>query len=107
MEMALNDPNTTPSTTSSPLHCLIGGLVAGAMAYGMYNLMTSIATKFATTPIHTDNDIVYRITIAVRTLVVGATALGMGVFGLVTVGLLALMVQLLIQSTKKERPSNN
>jgi Protein of unknown function (DUF3082) len=94
----------SPSTTS-PLHCLIGSFVAGGLAYGIFNLMNAIAVSFASKPITTNNEIVFRITIAVRTLVVGMAALGAGIFGLVAVGLFALMIQTLIQ--KKESSGNS
>jgi hypothetical protein len=59
--------------------------------------MIAIATTFASKPIHSDNQIVINIASAVRTLVVGVVALGMGIFSIVTIGLLALAIQLLIQ----------
>ncbi|BAZ39538.1 hypothetical protein NIES4101_54920 [Calothrix sp. NIES-4101] len=103
----MSEENITPeakpnqdTVTTSPLRCLIGSLVAGGLAYGIYNLMNAIAISFASKPITTENEIVFRITIAVRTLVVGMAALGTGIFGLVAVGLFGLMVQTLIQGTK-------
>jgi hypothetical protein len=91
----------------TPLRCLTGAMISGGMGYAVYNLMISIATTFATKPIHSNNPMVVNIGSAVRTLVVGVVALGTGIFGLVAVGLFALMVQLLIQGlTKKESSSN-
>ena len=58
-------------------------------------------------PIHSDNPMVVNISSAVRTLVVGVVALGMGIFGLVAIGLFALMVQLLIQGSKKGQSTGN
>ena len=65
----------------------------------MYFLTAAIAQTFATKPIHSDNLAVVNIASAVRTLVVGMSALGTGIFGLVAVGLVALAMQILL--TKK------
>jgi Protein of unknown function (DUF3082) len=99
----MSENQNTPSSTS-PLRCLIGSFLAGGLAYGIFNLMNAIALSFARKPITTTNEIVFRITIAVRTLVVGMAALGTGIFGLVAVGLFGLMIQTLIQ--KKQSPGN-
>ncbi|PAX51102.1 DUF3082 domain-containing protein [Brunnivagina elsteri] len=96
--------NQNPPSKTSPLHCLIGSFVAGGLAYGIFNLMNAIALSFASKAITTNNEIVFRITIAVRTLVVGMAALGAGIFALVAVGLFGLMIQTLIQ---KKQPSDN
>jgi hypothetical protein len=96
--------NQNPPSTS-PLHCLIGSFVAGGLAYGIFNLMNAIALSFASKAITTNNEIVFRITIAVRTLVVGMAALGAGIFGLVAVGLFGLMIQTLIQKKQSSEKS--
>ncbi len=67
--------------------------------------MNAIALSFAKKPITTNNEIVFRITIAVRTLVVGMAALGAGIFGLVAIGLFGLMIQTLLQ--KKQSSGNS
>ncbi len=71
----------------------------------MYLLMISIATTFASKPIHSDNPIALNIGSAVRTLVVGVVALGTGIFGIVAVGLFALAIQLLVQQFTKPKSS--
>ena len=85
---------TAPPT---PLRCITGATISGGLAFAMYSLMIAIATTFANKPIHSDNQIVINIASAVRTLVVGVVALGMGIFSIVAIGLLALAIQLLIQ----------
>lgn len=87
------DTNAPPT----PLRCITGATISGGLAFAMYSLMIAIATTFASKPIHSDNQIVINIASAVRTLVVGVVALGMGIFSIVAIGLLALAVQLLIQ----------
>lgn len=93
---------TPDSQMPSPLRCLIGAILAGVLAYGLYNMTSSIALSFATKPIASDNFTVQRISAAVRTLVVGMSALGTGIFGLATIGLLGLGLQLLIRKPKSE-----
>ena len=88
---------------SSPLRCVTGAMMSGGLAYASYSLMIAIATSFATKPIHSDNPIVVNISSAVRTLVVGVIALATAVFAIVTIGLLALGVQLLVQQLTKQK----
>ncbi|MGH1393573.1 MAG: DUF3082 domain-containing protein [Trichormus sp.] len=97
--------DTTTQVSTSPLRCVIGSMISGAMGYGLYSLMIAIATTFAAKPIHSDNQLVIKITSAVRTLVVGIVALGSGVFALVAIGLFALGIQLLLQNFTKAKNS--
>jgi hypothetical protein len=95
------DSPTPPSPNSSsptPLRCLLGSIVAAALAYALYNMTSSIAVSFATKPIDADSTlIVQRISSAVRTLVLGMSAMGTGIFGLAAFGLFALAIQLLFR----------
>lgn len=88
----LNQPPT-------PLQCFLGSIVAGGIAFLIWQLTQSIAISFASTPIVSENHIVVRISTAIRTLVVGMSSLGTGVFALACVGLFGLGIQLLL--TKK------
>ncbi|PPS44140.1 DUF3082 domain-containing protein [Chroococcidiopsis sp. TS-821] len=100
------DKTETTNTTPTPLRCLTGSLISGGLAIALYSLTSAIAQTFATKPIHSDNPAVINIASAVRTLVVGITALGTGIFGLVALGLIGLAIQILIQqATKKGSPS--
>jgi hypothetical protein len=109
----MTEPNLIPESDTqaqvqtSPLRCVTGAVISGGLGYALYSLMIAIATSFANKPIHSDNQLVIKITSAVRTLVVGLVALGSGIFILVAVGLLALAVQLLMQKLKKSPESNN
>lgn len=85
------------SQKATPIRCLIGAIVSGSLAFALYLLMRAIATVFATKPITFTNPIAINLSVAVRTLVVGLTALGTGVFGFVTLGLTLLALQLIIQ----------
>ena len=75
--------------------------MSGGIAIALYSLTAAIASSFATKPIHSNNPAVINIASAVRTLVVGMAALGTGIFGGVTVGLVALAIQLLFQQMAK------
>jgi hypothetical protein len=80
---------------------LTGSIMAGTLTFGMYSLTQAIAQSFAAHPLHTTNLTVQRLSSAVRTLVIGLTTMGTGVFGLAALGLLALAIQLLIQHLKQ------
>lgn len=89
----------------SPLRCFLGSIVAGGIATAMYFLTHSIAFFFATRPTHFSNQITYNIAVAVRTLVVGLSTLGTGVFALAALGLLGLGIQIVLQqATKRSAP---
>ncbi|MBD2452057.1 DUF3082 domain-containing protein [Nostoc sp. FACHB-152] len=104
----MSDQNITPQETpaqvqASPLRCITGATISGGLAYASYSLMIAIATNFASKPVHSSNELVIKISSAVRTLVVGIVALGSGIFAIVAVGLIALAVQLLIQQLSKPK----
>ncbi len=92
---------TTPPETTlpTPLRCLTGSLIAGVMSFGLYTMTSNIATTFATKPMGHKTTMAVNIATAVRTLVVGSTALGAAVFGIISVGLIALGIQ--VAFTKK------
>jgi hypothetical protein len=92
---------TTPSETTlpSPLSCWTGSIIAGVMSFALYTMTMNIATTFATKPMGHKTTMAINIATAVRTLVVGSTALGTAVFGIISVGLIALGVQ--VAFTKK------
>lgn len=93
-------PAHTTTQTPTPLRCLTGSLISGGLAIALYSLTSAIAQSFAAKPIHSDNPAVINIASAVRTLVVGMTALGTGIFGLVALGLVGLAIQILLQQAK-------
>ena len=86
---------STPPQSSlpSPLSCVTGALLAGIMSIGMYTMTIKIATTFATNPMVQKTTMASNIAAALRTLVVGSTALGTGIFGIVAIGLVGLAVQ--------------
>jgi Protein of unknown function (DUF3082) len=84
---------TPPKPLPSPLNCLTGSLIAGIMSIGMYNITVRIATTFAAHPMIQKTTMAVNIASALKTLVVGATALGTGIFGIISIGLVGLAIQ--------------
>jgi hypothetical protein len=82
-----------PKALPSPLSCLTGSLIAGTMSIAMYTMTVKIATTFATHPMIQKTTMALNIASALKTLVVGATALGTGIFGLISIGLVGLAIQ--------------
>jgi site-specific recombinase len=92
---------TTPSQPlPSPLRCLTGSLIAGTMSIAMYAMTSKIATTFATKPMIQKTTMANNIAAAVRTLVVGSTALGAAVFGIIAIGLIGLAIQVALTKPK-------
>ena len=91
--------NPPPPT---PLRCILGSGVAGGLAFLIWQLTQSIALSFARTPIVSDNRIVVRMSTAIRTLVVGMSAMGTGIFALACVGLFALALQTLLTKSSED-----
>ena len=90
----------TGKTLPGTLRCWMGSLMSGGLAIALYFLTASIAESFASKPIQSTNITVVNITVAVRTLVLGVSSLATGIFGLITVGLFALGIQVAIQRLK-------
>ncbi|NJN85231.1 MAG: DUF3082 domain-containing protein [Leptolyngbyaceae cyanobacterium SL_7_1] len=105
------NPTPTPNSAASntivgsakdanqptPLRCLTGAIISGALGTALYFLTVSIHSTFANKPLPTTNELAVKISIAVRTLVVGMSALGTTIFWMATLGLIALAIQLLIK----------
>jgi hypothetical protein len=93
---------TTPPQNAlpSPLNCLIGALLAGMISIAMYTMTSNIATTFATRPMIQKTTMAINIATAVRTLVVGSTALGAGVSGIISIGLVGLAIQVAFSKKK-------
>jgi hypothetical protein len=101
-------PDAKPQTDSgyvppTPLRCLTGASIAGAIAFAMYRLTLAIANTFAAKPLSLTNPLAARIGALVRSIVVGISTMGTMVFGVVTLGLTALAIQLIIQRFTKSQ----
>jgi hypothetical protein len=90
----------------TPLRCVIGALLSGGFGFGMYLMTHAIALSFAAHKVDSSNLTVQRISVAVRTLVIGLTTMGTGIFGLAALGLLGLAMQLTIQQLRHKPNSD-
>jgi Protein of unknown function (DUF3082) len=99
----MSDPTPLPKTVvpPSPLRCFGGSIVAGGMSFVFYNMTSAIALSFASKPVQYHTVATANIAVAVRTLVVGMSALGAGVFGLAALGLFGLGIQTWLGRSKK------
>jgi hypothetical protein len=91
----------------TPLRCLMGSGIAGGLAIALYSITASIAHTFASKPVTSSNQLVIRISAAVRTLVVGMASLGTFIFAFVALGLMLLAIQVTIQSWREKTISNS
>jgi hypothetical protein len=102
-----NQDNNLPSQpvkdNVTPLNCLMASLVSSGLAVAIYSLMSAIVQTYADKPAVADNEFVLRITVAVRTLVIGIAALGTGVFGFVAIGLFLLGLQVTFKSLSQTK----
>jgi hypothetical protein len=99
--MTTSPENTLPT----PLRCLTGSLIAGVMSIGMYTMTSKIATTFATKPMIQKTNMAINIATAVRTLVVGSTALGAAVCGIISIGLIGLAIQVAFTKSRSNTDS--
>ncbi|MEB3212231.1 MAG: DUF3082 domain-containing protein [Leptolyngbyaceae bacterium] len=95
-------PVSALSTKPTPLRCFTGAFIAAPLGYGLYVLTRAIAQTFAEKPVSTANALATKISILVRTLVVGVGALGTGIFAITTLGLVLLGLQLLFKKTDQK-----
>lgn len=101
-------PTQTQETLPGPLRSLSATLIAGGCAIAFYFLTSSIAQAFANKAITSTNTTAIRISIAIRTLVVGLSTLATTLFSFVACGLLIVTIYASIQQLKnrKASPSN-
>ena len=84
----------------TPMRCFTGAGISGVSAWVCYLLTKSVILTYATKPITFNNPIAVNIASTVRTLIMGMTTLATFIFLMVTIGLLALGVKLLIEGKK-------
>lgn len=77
-----------------------GALLAGLFALPLAKMSSLIALSFAEHPFTSDNQTALKISIALRTLVVGLSTLATGIFCVAALGLAALSVQILWQNLR-------
>ncbi len=91
------DSSLKPSVPPGPLRSLTGALMAAVMGLLLYRLTMSIIQSFAAHPTVSNNTIVVNLSAAIRTLVVGLATMATGIFAFVTLGLIALAIQAVLQ----------
>lgn len=108
----MTNPNPTPAVPSgdaksssyvppTPGRCVRGAAISSGLTFMMYLLTQSIIQALADVPLPTKSVVAANIAVAVRTLVIGVSTMVTAIFGIATLGLLALGVQLWI---KQRRP---
>ena len=93
----------TTQDNPTPLRCFSASAIAAVLSFGLYLLFNSIVQTYATKAIVSTNTIVINLASAVRTLVMGTTALATGVCGMVAIGLFLLGIQVTIQNFKQSK----
>ncbi|MGK7888862.1 MAG: DUF3082 domain-containing protein [Leptolyngbyaceae cyanobacterium] len=88
----------------TPLRCFTGALISAPFAVGLYFFTISISQTFASKPPTAHSALAIRISVMVRTLVMGMSALGTMIFTFTTLGVMALGIQLLLKPRKSEQP---
>ncbi len=84
----------------TPMRCFIGSSISGGLGVASYLLTKAIITTYVTMPINFNNPMAIRIATTVRTLVMGLTVLATFLFAMVTVGLIALGIKLIVDNGK-------
>jgi Protein of unknown function (DUF3082) len=102
----LPNANLPNANLPTPLRSLTGALMAAAMGLLLYRLTTSIMQSFAAHPTVSHNTIVINLSAAIRTLVVGLATMATGIFAFVTLGLVALAIQAVVQSLRSPKPES-
>jgi Protein of unknown function (DUF3082) len=101
----MNNPapkqNNQNDNLPGPLRCLSGSAIAGVCAMGLYALTVSIANSFANTPLPTNSQTAINISNALRTLVLGVSTMGTAIFGMISIGLVLLAIQVTMQMIAK------
>ncbi|NET08817.1 MAG: DUF3082 domain-containing protein [Symploca sp. SIO2B6] len=77
--------------------------MSAPLAFALYALTLSISQTFAAKPLTSSSTMAIRISIMVRTLVMGMSALGTAIFAFTTLGVMALGFQLLIKGWGEKR----
>ena len=95
--------NSSAQSSLTPLRCFTGALISAPIAVVMYLFTSSISHTFAAKPLTASSALAIRISIMVRTLVIGMSALGTVIFAFTTVGVVALGIQLWLKSCSSDQ----
>ncbi|MBW4658207.1 MAG: DUF3082 domain-containing protein [Drouetiella hepatica Uher 2000/2452] len=100
-QVAQNQAAQNQTVPPTPLRCFVGALIASGFATALYSLTQSIIRAFANKPLPSGNVTATNIAVAVRTLVMGMSALATAIFAIAAVGLVALGIQLLVKQLRQ------
>jgi Protein of unknown function (DUF3082) len=84
----------------TPMRCFTGSSISGVFAIGSYLLTKSVILTYSNMPVKFNNAMAIRIATTVRTLIMGITTMATFVFVMVTIGLFALGIKLVIENMK-------
>lgn len=84
----------------TPLRCLVSSIISGSISFCLYLLLNSIVQGFAAKTVTSSNPLVIKLTSAVRTMIMGVAALGMGITGLIAIGIFLLGIQVMFKKGK-------
>ena len=87
----------------TPFRCFSGSAISGVLGFGAYLLTKSIVVTYTTMPIKFNNPMAIRIATTVRTLIMGLTIMATFLFAMVTVGLIALGIKLILENNSTEQ----
>jgi ABC-type uncharacterized transport system permease subunit len=89
---------------ATPLRALLGSAIAAGFAALLWRLTEAIALQMALTKVVSDNRIVMRMSAAIRTLVIGLSAMATGIFAVAALGLFLLCIQMLLTPKATSNP---
>jgi hypothetical protein len=84
----------------TPFRCFTGASISAGLAVAAYLLTKSVILTYTTMPIKFNNQMAMSIASTVRTLIMGITTMATFLFVMVTVGLVALGIKLIIDNSK-------
>ena len=87
----------------TPWRCFTGSAISGVLGFAAYLLAKAIVITYTTMPINFNNPMAIRIASTVRTLVMGLTIMATFLFSMVTVGLIALGIKLILDENKAKQ----
>jgi hypothetical protein len=98
----MNSSNPSPEEPQkvTPARCLLGAAISAGLGTAAYHMTAAIGHSFYAKPLTSHNQLVLKISSAVRTLVFGLASLGTFIFAFVTVGLILLAIQLIFTKEK-------
>ncbi|NER00710.1 MAG: DUF3082 domain-containing protein [Cyanothece sp. SIO2G6] len=101
---SLGQVEVSSRNSVTPWRCFTGAFMSAPIAIGMYFFTVSISQTFASKPPTAHSALAIRISVMVRTLVIGMSALGTMIFTFTTLGVIALGIQLLLRRNTPAEP---